>query len=128
MILKYVIHQHKALKAGLHFDLRVEKDPGKRLDSWAMRKIPPTEIGVKRMVIKQPTHEHWWLNFSGKLQSGYGAGEFKIWDQGTIKVLSKKKLSRIYEFNGRKLKGPYALVRVELEKGIETWLFFKMKR
>ena len=40
----FVIHEHNALKAGLHHDLRLEL--GGVLRSWVLRKTPPTEMGI----------------------------------------------------------------------------------
>ncbi|WXG43842.1 MAG: zinc ribbon domain-containing protein [Promethearchaeati archaeon SRVP18_Atabeyarchaeia-1] len=52
---RFVLHEHRAKRAGLHYDLRLEWD-GQSVMSFAMRHSPPTESGVKRLAIEQPLH------------------------------------------------------------------------
>lgn len=115
----YVIHEHHAKKAGLHYDLRIEIDGV--LKSWAMRKEPPTTKGVKRLCIPQPDHELSYADFEGEIVEGYGAGIVKIWDRGEYKLLEYEPDKKIVIYiNGSKLNGRYVLVNT-----VRGWLFFK---
>ena len=65
-----VLQRHEAERAGVHFDLRLSD--GHQAHSWALRYWPTT--GENRLATQQPTHTHAYLNFEGKIESGYGAG------------------------------------------------------
>jgi len=122
---KYVIHKHAAYKAGLHYDLRIEKD-NKKLDSWAVRKGPPEKPGEKRLAVKQPVHKSWWLTFKGEIPKGeYGGGKFEIWDTGTLKKLVDRENDMVFEIiSSKKLEGKYILHRMSGQ----NWIFFKAKK
>ena len=120
---RFVVHEHKAKRAGLHYDLRIEV--GDHLESYACRKGLPLVPGVKRLLIRQVDHEKWWLNFEGEIKEGYGQGTLKIWDKGTYKELSNKKNVRVLEFHGKKLKGLYVLVK--LGSSSDSYIIFKKK-
>ncbi|MCF8884795.1 MAG: DNA polymerase ligase N-terminal domain-containing protein [Nitrososphaerota archaeon] len=118
----FVVHEHHAKKAGLHYDLRLEID--NVLKSWALRKEPPTTHNVKRLCIPQPDHELSYANFEGEIPEGqYGAGTVKIWDKGEYKILEydpDKKM--VVYMMGEKLRGKYILINTS-----RGWLFFKGK-
>ena len=115
----YVIHEHHAKKAGLHYDLRIEIDGV--LKSWAMRKEPPTIKNIKRLCIPQPDHELSYADFEGEIPQGYGAGIVKIWDKGVYKLIEYIPGEKIVVLlNGLKLSGRYVLVKID-----RGWLFFK---
>lgn len=116
----YVIHEHHAKRAGLHYDLRIEIDGVLR--SWAMRKEPPTVKNVKRLCIPQPDHELSYADFEGEISQGYGAGVVKIWDKGACELeeyVPEKKV--VVLLSGAKLHGRYVLLRIE-----RGWLLFKV--
>ncbi len=117
---RYVIHEHAAKKAGIHYDLRLEW--GDVLRDWAFRKPPPLEYGVKRFGVAQPDHELFWLDFEGEIKSGYGAGTLKIWDKGTYQLSRQDESTIVLNFQGNKLAGKYVLTRFK-----NGWLFFKIK-
>lgn len=76
---RYVIHEHKAERAGLHYDLRIEIAKDKVI-SIAFRHYP---LGKDRaMGIIQPLHESYWMTFQGEIKQGYGKGKLKIVDKG----------------------------------------------
>ena len=97
----FVIHEHKAKKAGLHYDLRIKI--GDTLKDWVFRKIPPTEIGVKRLGFEQPEHNAIWLDFEGIIEEGYGAGELNIWDRGKVEIKIENNDKIICNFQGKKM-------------------------
>lgn len=118
--MRFVVHEHSAKKAGLHYDLRLESNGV--LKDWAFRKALPEEVGVKRFGVAQEDHNLSWLDFEGEIKEGYGAGTMKIWDRGFYEVVKKTDKAIILKFYGDKLKGEYTLIPFR-----NGWLFFKTK-
>jgi DNA ligase D-like protein (predicted 3'-phosphoesterase) len=116
---RFVIHEHNARRAGLHYDLRLEMDGV--LKDWAFRKPLPLEPGVKRYGVQQEDHDLYWLDFEGEIEEGYGAGTMKIWDKGEYEVLERTPDKMVLMFHGSKLKGKYVMLRFK-----DGWLFFKV--
>ena len=117
---RFVIHEHKARRAGLHYDLRIKV--GDVLKDWAFRKSIPEQVGVKRLGIKQGDHDPIWLDFEGTIEDGYGAGEITIWDKGDLILKSVEDKKIVGIFNGRKISGSYVLVEASKLGG---WLMWK---
>jgi len=116
----FVIHEHHAKRAGLHYDLRLEI--GGVLKSWAFRKEPPTTPGIKRLGIPQPDHDLWYANFEGEIKEGYGAGLVKIWDRGEFKLIKYEEDKKIvFDAMGSRLRGRYAMINIG-----RGWLLFKL--
>jgi len=128
----YMIHKHSASR--LHYDLRIEVNGV--LKSWAIPKGPSTDPSVKRLAILVEDHPRQYANFEGVIPEGnYGAGPVMIWDEGTcqslrekagrktsIKASLKEGIVELF-FEGKKLHGAYALVRISASK---NWLFIKI--
>jgi DNA ligase D-like protein (predicted 3'-phosphoesterase) len=121
--LRYVIQKHAASR--LHWDLRLEEDGV--LKSWAIPKEPPSEKGVKRLAVEVEDHTLAYADFEGTIpEDAYGAGIVEIWDTGTYLPIDTKPGARIFEIRGRRLSGPYALIKIKGKKpGEKPWLFFK---
>lgn len=117
--MKYVIQKHHA--SHLHYDLRLEYK-NKAL-SWAIPKIPPKKVGIKRLAIQVEDHAVSYMDFEGTIEEGYGAGKVEIWDNGDYELESFDKNKIVFIINGKKLKGKYTLLNFK-EK---NWLFFKNK-
>ena len=104
---EFVIMEHKADRAGTHFDLRFKQPSGNNWDSFAVRKGIPDKPGTK--VLAQKTHDHSKKEalFVGTIPKGeYGAGVLKKWDSGSCEILKYKPTTHIsIKFNGRKIKG-----------------------
>ena len=83
-LIKWVIQQHDARRAGKHFDVRLGT-PQTGLYSWATKKELP-QPGGKTMLFQQPVHRYDYAGFQGSIPSGYGAGTVKTYDMGTIGV------------------------------------------
>jgi len=123
----YVIQKHHATR--LHYDLRLEHDGA--LLSWAVPKEPSTDPSVKRLAVRVENHPVEYATFEGQIPKGnYGAGKVEIWDKGSWtpqgdvdKGLEEGKL--VFEIEGDRLNGSYALVRMETQKGKENWLLMK---
>ena len=131
--MKFVIHEHHAKRAGLHWDIRIQFKACKHkndlcLYSFATRKLPDFVDGkLKKILLFQtPDHEKWWLTFEGELKEGYGAGRVYIWDKGNIIWREKRNNLFIITFKGHKLKGSYVFLKLENDR--DEWLFFKSKK
>jgi len=117
----FVVHEHHAKRAGLHYDLRLELEG--ILKSWAFRKELPTRVGIKRLGVPQPDHDLSYADFEGVIEEGYGAGLVKIWDKGEYRLLEyepERKL--VIVMNGGKLMGRYVMINIG-----RGWLFFKTR-
>jgi len=120
----YVIHEHHA--SHLHWDLRLEMEGV--LKSWAVPKIPPTTKTEKRLAIQVEDHPLAYAKFRGTIPEGnYGAGKVEIWDKGTYELLKKSPREIEINFNGKKLKGKYVLIKTNYgNKPGKSWLWFKI--
>jgi DNA ligase D-like protein (predicted 3'-phosphoesterase) len=123
--LVYVIQKHDA--SHLHYDLRLEEEGV--LKSWAIPKLPPQKEGIRRLAVETEDHPMGYEKFEGVIPAGeYGAGTVEIWDQGTYRPEQSLPEKRIFEIQGHKLKGRYALIRLKAKYPDEkNWLFFKLK-
>lgn len=140
---RFVINEHHAHRAGLHYDLRLEWPKGsleeykeKRtkgtpepiedgktvLRSWSIRKGIP-EDSERHLAVPTEDHPIAYLNFEGKIPEGaYGAGTMKIYDSGTYNLIAESPDKLIINFNGNTVKGRYNLVRTD-----HNWLITKAK-
>lgn len=119
---RYVVHEHDAIVAGLHHDLRIEV--AGVLKSWAVPKLMPVEAGVQRLAVAVEDHAIEYGKFEGTLSGGYGAGDVRIWEAGAVKVLVWDERKIELEFNGEKLNGKYVMVAMKKPK---NWLIWKKK-
>lgn len=131
----FVVQKHAA--RSLHYDLRLEIDGV--LKSWAVPKGPPKKLTEKRLAIVTEDHPYEYAFFEGVIPVGhYGAGKVVIWDRGhysNMKISEEECMSmsecyrrgriEIY-FHGKRLIGPYALVRMTRDP--QHWLMIKMKK
>lgn len=120
---RFVIKEHHARK--LHYDLRLEIDGV--LKSWAVPKGPPRQSDLKRLAVQTDDHKLSYIDFEGEIEEGsYGAGEVKIWDDGTYEIESKKEDKIVFILHGKTLKGRYTLLKMKW--GHNQWLLFKTKK
>lgn len=125
---RFVCQEHHA--SSLHFDFRLEI--GGVLKSWSIRKGPSMDPSVRRLAVPTEDHPVEYLKFQGDIPKGnYGAGQHRIWDEGTFKLLdgdgAEAKFERgklKFELNGKKLKGVFNLFRLGQR---EQWLLVKSK-
>ncbi|VVB86634.1 DNA polymerase Ligase (LigD) [uncultured archaeon] len=119
----FVVHEHKGMH--LHYDLRLSIRGVLR--SWAVPKEPPEKEGIKRLAIQTEDHPLEYADFEGTIPDGaYGAGTVRIWDNGEFRIEEEKDDRLLFELNGKKLSGRYALIKTKF-RGKDSWLFFKRK-
>ena len=126
---RFVVQKHDARR--LHFDLRLELNGV--LKSWAVTKGPSMTPGVRRLAVETEDHPLGYLNWEGVIPKGqYGGGTMIVWDQGTwetegdaTKALKEGKIS--ITLKGQRLKGHWALVRMQPEGKKHNWLLIKGK-
>ncbi len=117
----FVVHEHHA--RNLHFDLRLERDGV--LKSWAVPKGVPLAPGEKHLAVAVEDHPLDYGHFEGTIPEGeYGAGNVTIWDNGyyVTKHWDNDKIE--VTFHGKRLEGPYVLVRFK-RAGKKDWLLFR---
>jgi hypothetical protein len=112
---KYVLHRHKARKAGEHFDLRISD--GKQAYSWAIRKGIPAP-GKKHLAIRQPDHTVPYMSFAGEIPEGYGAGNVTIDEAGPVRVLKSSPEKILFTVVNKRDPEELALIRT----GGDNWL------
>lgn len=125
---RFVCQEHHS--SNLHFDLRLEI--AGVLKSWSLRKGPSMDPRARRLAVPTEDHPVEYLEFQGDIPKGnYGAGQHRIWDSGTYKLLDGDSPEAQFEkgkfkleLAGRKLKGTFNLFRLG---GRAQWLFVKGK-
>jgi hypothetical protein len=133
---RYVVHRHDAIRAGLHYDLRLEapfERKGCVLLSWTTRKWPDfvSHKLDKIMLIATDVHEMSWLKFEGEIKSGYGEGIVEIFDTGVYNIVSTSDKAIVIELVSNREHPPFkfALVKAPLgkEEKAETLLAVRVK-
>lgn len=126
----FVVQWHDA--SHLHYDLRLEIDGV--LKSWAVPKGVPGKVGVRRLAIPTDDHPMEYGDFEGIIPEGYGKGTVMIWDKGTYQNIKNESPSTSYakgtiEFflRGKKLWGPYALVKTKGLGAKNSWILLRMR-
>lgn len=113
---KFVIMEHDAKRARLHWDLRFIMPNSKLWASFAVRKGVPTDPGKKVLAIR--THDHTTKEalFVGVIDDGYGAGKLKKWDDGSCEIEMFKPSHIVIRFFGKKVKGLYHMISIGVIK------------
>lgn len=119
---RFVIHQHHARR--LHFDLRLEMMNGATpvLVSWAVPKNLPLRKGERHLAVHVEDHPIDYAGFSGTIPEGnYGAGEVRIFDEGSYELLEQAPGKLTFRLRGQRLRGVWHLVQT---RGDKDWLAF----
>ena len=120
--------EHKALKAGLHYDLRFKLPKSQMWISFASRKKIPLEMGTKRLIVQTNNHSEKEALFTGTIERGYGAGKITKWDSGDCNIIKFTSKHIVLEFKGSKIKGTYHLIStgvIDKDYNKPTYLLFK---
>lgn len=132
----FVIQMHDA--SHLHYDFRLEIDGV--LKSWAVPKGVPVQSGIRRLAMPTDDHPMEYARFEGIIPEGhYGGGTVMVWDIGTFENIKTHKgkpvsLEESYKMGtveifiyGKKIWGPYALIKTKGLSSKESWILLKMK-
>jgi len=128
--LPFVVQKHAATR--LHYDFRLGWKGV--LKSWAVAKGPSYYPGDKRLAVQVEDHPMDYKDFEGTIPKGqYGGGTVMVWDRGSWEPhgdvdrgLEEGHLK--FELHGSKLKGAWALVRMNGRAGgsqKSNWLLIK---
>ena len=124
---EFVVTEHHAKKAGLHWDMRFQIPKSKMWASFAVRKGVPLKPGTKVLAVRTRDHKKDEALLTGELKSGYGAGKFIEWDRGKCIIHKYSNRHISIEFKGRKVKGLYHFVDIGVAdknfKGEQYFLF-----
>ncbi len=133
----FVIQKHDA--SHLHYDFRLEIDGV--LKSWAVPKGLPETLNVRHLAMPTDDHPMEYADFEGIIPEGhYGGGTVMVWDIGTY-VNIKEENGKIVPMKecyargtievflqGKKLWGPYALIKTAGLSNKNSWIILKMKK
>ena len=128
--IRFVIHRHEALRAGLHYDFRFEKPENKnKLYSFALKSLD-FENGKKIPMIDRKgyggEHNHSWLDVEQKeIEEGeYGAGTITKIDGGILDMNSDYKKGKKYSFSAYSnyLYGDFTIFKIGDSK---IWQLYK---
>ena len=131
----FVIQKHDASQ--LHYDFRLQV--GDVLVSWAVPKGLSTAANEKRLAIQTEDHPLDYAKFEGVIPEGeYGAGTVLVWDIGDYVPLTEdesheksmrealKEGALKFTLHGQKLKGSYAMARINSDNDKNQWVIFKL--
>ena len=130
---RFVIHNHKAKRAGYHQDLRFE-DPVKS-DHWhsfAVPKTVPLQPNQKVLAIKTHIHSEKEALFKGDIPAGeYGGGNLELFDQGIAQLNKFTSAHMILIMQGKKVNGLYHLISLgnvdDTKFKQQNYILFKSK-
>lgn len=110
MPLRFVIHEHWARRH--HYDLRLEHDGVLR--SWAVPRGMPDRSDENRLAVEVDDHDLDHIDFVDPTQvEGQPAGTIRksIWDHGTYQVVRATADKIVFDLDGDRLHGRFALIR-----------------
>lgn len=121
--IRYTIHEHRARKAGVHYDLRLQKKNDVYSFALPKSKIPDDKT-VYLAVLSHIDHNNLRaLSFTGSIANGnYGAGNLSILETGKYEILdwtdnSDKIIFYVpQQFTGQILFGKFYLIKTTSEK------------
>jgi DNA ligase D-like protein (predicted 3'-phosphoesterase) len=130
---KFVIHSHKAQRAGYHQDLRFQ-DPNNTSNwhSFAVPKEVPLTPNKRVLAIKTHIHTRDQAMFKGDIPAGeYGGGNIELYDQGVCGIQKFTSAHMTLILQGKIVNGMYHLIslgNVDTNKfKQQEYLLFKSK-
>lgn len=127
---RFIVVEHDAKKARLHWDLRFKMPKSSNWASFAVRKGIPTKPGQKVLAVRTHDHSTPEALFLGTIKTGYGAGKLKKWDGGNCIIHKYSPSHMAIEFKGSRMKGMYHLVNtgvIDRDYKRQSYLLFKGK-
>jgi bifunctional non-homologous end joining protein LigD len=128
---EFILVEHKAIKRGLHWDLRFEIPNSDNWASFAFSKFPPTNPGERIYIPRTNNHSREEALFVGKIKEGeYGAGTLRKIDGGKCEVLKFSNAHIVVNFKGNKIKGLYHFINMGVIRHnykSKVYTFFKAK-
>lgn len=126
---EFVVMEHKAKRAGLHFDLRFKMPKSNMWASFAVPKGVPTEPAKKVLAIRTTDHTKKEALLVGYIEDGYGAGQLTKWDGGRCVIMKYSDSHIAIDFNGSKVKGNYHMISTTKagDKDQKSYFLFKSK-
>lgn len=129
---QFIVHNHEALRAGKHQDLRIKIEANK-WDSFAVPKNIPLTPGVKVLAIRTHFHSNKEAMFTGEIPKGeYGGGKLEEFDKGSCILEKYTPAHMAVTFKGKKIKGLYHLVSTGVmdrkKYKQQQYLLFKSKK
>jgi bifunctional non-homologous end joining protein LigD len=140
--LRFVVQMHRATR--LHYDLRLEFEG--TFKSWAVPRGPSLNPLDQRLAVFVEDHPLEYGSFEGIIPPrNYGAGSVMVWDEGTyvergsldLKLDRKRDEAAMrkgfdrghmtFVFDGKKLKGEFALIRLKRGGDEKAWLLVKKR-
>ena len=116
---RFVVQEHHARR--LHWDFRLEHD-GVGV-SWAVPKGIPPDPKTNHLAVHVEDHPLEYFKFAGQIPAGeYGAGQVKIWDEGTYEPVKWSDREVMVDLNGKRLQGRYVL----FQTNGENWMIHRM--
>lgn len=93
--------------------------------SFAVPKGVPEKGGKKVLAIRTPDHTKKDAQFTGTQVSGYGAGKFSKWDEGSCEILKYSEKHISIKLNGFKFKGVYHFYNIASGTKQKQYFLFK---
>ena len=91
--------------------------------SWAVPKGIPPDPKQNHLAVHVEDHPLDYFSFAGEIPKGeYGAGQVKIWDDGTYEPVKWSDREVMIDFHGKRLKGRYVL----FQTNGENWMIHRM--
>jgi len=124
--------EHKAKRAGKHYDIRFEKPSSSKWASFACRTIPK-DTGTKVLAIRTADHSKRNALFTGTIDTGlYGAGILDKVDGGKCDIIKFTDRHIVVDFKGSLLKGVYHFINTNVirksgKRENKEYLLFKGK-
>ena len=100
---EFVIRQHRAERAGLHWDLHLNGE------SFAVPKGIPLTTGTRVLAVRTSYHTPEQARFTGEIKEGYGKGVSEVIDEGKMITISESPKHKFFQLRGNTFRGNYYL-------------------
>lgn len=135
---RFILHEHNAKTAGLHYDLRIKIPNRELLASFALPKAKiPQNPGEKVLAVRTNDHGLYFLNVDHMIipPGDYGEGEIKSVQKGICEIEGWGKEHITFIIKGEKntpyFNGRFALIKFKGKKNSDRdnlWVLVKTKK